>query len=76
MSVMADDIDPLAATAAYAHGGDPIDDAVERIATLVEVRDNVLLWSSTPGQPGRGSWRCAASLGVRADSTGIEALPH
>ena len=41
MSVMADDIDPLAA-AAYAHGGDPIDEAVERIATLIEVRDEVL----------------------------------
>jgi hypothetical protein len=41
MSVMADDIDPLAA-AAYAHGEDPIDVAVERIATLIEVRDEVL----------------------------------
>jgi hypothetical protein len=41
MSVMADDIDPLAA-AAYAHGGDPIDVAVKRIAMLLEVRDQVL----------------------------------
>jgi DNA invertase Pin-like site-specific DNA recombinase len=41
MSVMGDDIDPLAA-AAYAHGGDPIDVAAERIATLIEVRDDVL----------------------------------
>lgn len=40
MSVM-DDIDPLAA-AAYAGGADPIDEAVKRIATLIEVRDEVL----------------------------------
>lgn len=41
MAVMADDIDPLAA-AAYAQGGNAIDVAVDRIATLIEVRDEVL----------------------------------
>jgi len=41
MSVMADDIDPLAA-AAYAQGGNAIDIAVDRIAMLIEVRDEVL----------------------------------
>lgn len=41
MSVMTDDIDPLAA-AEYAHGGDPIDVAVKGIAMLIEVRDKVL----------------------------------
>jgi hypothetical protein len=41
MSVMVDDIDPLAA-AAYAEGADPIDEAVQRIATMIEVRDEVL----------------------------------
>jgi len=39
--VMADDIDSLAA-AAYAHGEDPIDEAVKRVTTLIEVRDEVL----------------------------------
>ncbi len=38
---MAEDIDALA-VAAYAHGQDPIHVAVARVATLIEVRDEVL----------------------------------
>lgn len=38
---MGDDIDALAA-AAYAHGEDAIDVAAERIAMMIEVRDEVL----------------------------------
>lgn len=41
MSIVADDIDPLAA-AAHAGGSDAIDVAVDRVATLIEVRDEVL----------------------------------
>lgn len=62
---MGDDIDALAA-AAYAHGEDAIDVAVERIAMMIEVRDEVL----------KGPGESEQLPGVRADGQGCDRTPR